>query len=70
VAVVSHADPIKLALAHFLGVHVDLFGRIVCHAGSVSAVAAGDGPPNVLRVNDTGDLMDLAPPRRPSRSAR
>ena len=70
VAVFSHADPIKLVLAHFLGVHVDLFGRIVCHAGSVSAVAAGDGPPHVLRLNDTGDLADLAPPRRPSRRAR
>ena len=67
VAVFSHADPIKLVLAHFLGVPVDLFWRIVCNPGSVSAVGAGGGPPHVLKVNDTGDLGDLAPPRPPKR---
>ena len=28
VAVVSHADPIKSAIAHYTGVHLDLFQRI------------------------------------------
>jgi probable phosphoglycerate mutase len=63
VVVVSHADPIKLVLAHYLGVPVDLYGRIVVHPASVSAVLAGGGMPHVLRVNDTGDVSDLVPPR-------
>ena len=29
VVVVSHADPIKAAIAHYTGVHLDLFQRIV-----------------------------------------
>ena len=70
VAVFSHADPIKLVLAHYLGVHIDLFTRIVCSPGSVSAVVAGEGPPHVLKVNDTGDLADLGPPRPAKRGGR
>jgi len=70
VAVFSHADPIKLVLAHYLGVHIDLFSRIVCSPGSVSAVAAGEGSPHVLRVNDTGGLSDLPPPHPRERGAR
>jgi probable phosphomutase (TIGR03848 family) len=70
VAVFSHADPVKLVLAHYLGMHVDLFMRLVIHPASVSAVLAGDRAPHVLRVNDTGDLSDLAPPRRPQRGRR
>ena len=67
VAVVSHADPIKLVLAHHLGVHVDLFTRIVVHPASVSALLLGAGAPVALKVNDTGDLSDLALPRRKPR---
>jgi probable phosphomutase (TIGR03848 family) len=66
VAVISHADPIRLAIAHFSGAHIDLFQRLVVHPASTSAVLVGDGMPRILRVNDTGDLSDLAvpPPRR------
>jgi probable phosphomutase (TIGR03848 family) len=67
VAVVSHGDPIRLALAHFAGIHLDLFQRLEVHPGSVSAVALSDGVGRVLRVNDTGTLEDLAPPPRPRR---
>jgi probable phosphoglycerate mutase len=70
VAVFSHADPIKLALAHYLGLHIDLFPRLVVSPASVSAVAVGSGAPHVLKVNDTGDLADLAPPRRSTRVKR
>jgi len=59
VAVFSHGDPIRLLLAHFAGVHPDLFQRLAVDPASVSAVAAGDGVPRILRVNDTGDLRDL-----------
>jgi len=64
VAVFSHADPIKLALAHYLGLHIDLFNRLVVSPASVSVVAVGSGAPHVLKVNDTGDATDLVPPPR------
>ena len=68
VAVVSHADPIKLVLAHHLGVHVDLFNRIAVAPASVSALLVGAGAPVVVKLNDTGDLADLAlPSRKPRR---
>jgi probable phosphomutase (TIGR03848 family) len=59
VAVFTHGDPIRVALAHFAGVHLDLFRRLEVGAASVSAVRLGNGPPVVVRVNDTGDLADL-----------
>jgi len=62
VVLVSHGDPIRLLLAHLAGVHTDHFQRLVVSSASVSAVAVGEGPPRVLRVNDTGTLIDLVPP--------
>ena len=35
--VVSHADPIKAAIAHYTGVHLDLFQRIIVSPASVTA---------------------------------
>jgi probable phosphoglycerate mutase len=61
VVAVSHADPIKAAAADALGVHLDLFQRIVISTCSVTAIAYGDAGPTVLTVNDTGDLAKLAP---------
>jgi probable phosphomutase (TIGR03848 family) len=58
----SHADPIKAALAHAMGTHLDLFQRIVVSTCSVSALAYGGGAPVVLTVNSTGgSLSDLRP---------
>lgn len=50
----SHADPIKAAVAHALGTHLDLFQRIVISPGSVSVISYVEGrPPAVLMVNST-----------------
>ena len=51
---VSHADPIKAAVAHAVGTHLDLFQRIVISTCSVSALAWSDHGPAVLAVNTTG----------------
>jgi probable phosphoglycerate mutase len=62
VVCVSHADPIKAAVAHAMGTHIDLFQRIVIGTCSVSAVAYTGHGPVVLTVNSTGgSLADLRP---------
>ncbi|HEY4332272.1 MAG TPA: MSMEG_4193 family putative phosphomutase [Ilumatobacteraceae bacterium] len=62
VVCVSHADPIKAAVAHAMGTHIDLFQRIVISTCSISAVAYGTGGPVVLTVNSTGgSLGELRP---------
>jgi probable phosphomutase (TIGR03848 family) len=70
VAVVSHADIIRLSLAHFAGVHLDLFQRIIVSPASVSAVLLGDRIPRILRMNDTGTLADLATRARRTEGTR
>ena len=59
VVVVSHADPIRLVIAHVAGAHADHLHRLVVDPGSVTVVALGDGVPRLLKVNDTGDLAGL-----------
>jgi probable phosphoglycerate mutase len=54
VVAVSHADPIKAAVATAMGTHLDLFQRIVISTCSVTAIAYGTGGPVVLTVNSTG----------------
>ena len=61
VVAVSHADPIKAAVAHAMGTHLDLFQRIVVSPCSVSAVLYGVDGPVVLAVNSTGALSALVP---------
>jgi probable phosphomutase (TIGR03848 family) len=63
VAVFSHGDPIRLALAYCAGVHLDHLHRLEVEAASVSAVALTEGHPRVLLMNDTGSLEDLIPRR-------
>ena len=59
---VSHADPIKAAVAHALGTHLDLFQRIVISTGAISVVIWTEGGPTVLAVNSTGNsLKELRP---------
>ena len=62
VVAVSHADPIKAAVAHAMGTHLDLFQRIVISTCSITAIAYGDSGPVVLTVNSTGSsLGELRP---------
>jgi len=62
IVAVSHADPIKAAVAHAMGAHLDLFQRTVISTCSITAIAYGDGGPVVLTVNSTGgSLAELRP---------
>lgn len=56
VAVVSHQDSIKAALAHYLGIPLDLFHRFEIGPASVSIVQLADWGPRVLTINNTGEL--------------
>jgi len=62
IVAVSHADPIKAVIAHAMGIHLDLFQRIVISPCSISAVLYSPTGAVVLTVNSTGDdLTSLAP---------
>lgn len=65
VVVVSHADPIKAAIAHYTGVHLDLFQRILVSPASVTAFAFGVHGVAMLKCNDTGTLDELLAPPPP-----
>lgn len=53
VVAVSHADPIKAAVADAVGSHLDLFQRVVISPCSVTAISYGPLGPTVLTVNST-----------------
>lgn len=59
VVAVSHADPIRAAVADALGSHLDMFQRVVVGTASVTAIAYGTLGPTVLAVNAYGDLTQL-----------
>jgi probable phosphoglycerate mutase len=61
IVAVSHADPIKAAVADALGSHLDLFQRIVISPCSLTAISYGAFGPTVLAVNSTSALTDLVP---------
>ncbi|HYN95884.1 MAG TPA: histidine phosphatase family protein [Pilimelia sp.] len=66
----SHGDIIKAVIADALGVHLDLYQRIVADPASVSAIRFTPTRPFLLRLNDTGgDLAGLVPPK-PKRRLR
>ena len=56
VVAVSHADPIKAAVAAAMGTHLDRVQRIVVSPCGITAIAYGAEGPVVLCVNSTGEL--------------
>ncbi|MFC1959220.1 MSMEG_4193 family putative phosphomutase [Chloroflexota bacterium] len=53
IAVVSHSDIIKMVMAHYLGVPLDLFQRIMVSPASLSIIQLQYGRPFVVQINDT-----------------
>jgi probable phosphomutase (TIGR03848 family) len=64
VLVASHADVIKAVAAHYTGLHLDQFQRLVVGPASLTALAFGQVP-QLVRLNESGDNADLAPPPPP-----
>ena len=60
IVAVSHADPIKAAVAHAIGTPLDLFQRIMIGTASISALAYSPSSSSALTVNSMdGDLAKL-----------
>lgn len=51
IAVVFHSDPIKLAIAHFIGLPLDSFQRLACETGSLSMLHAGESRASLMKLN-------------------
>jgi probable phosphoglycerate mutase len=52
VACFSHADPIKLAIAYYLGLPLDSFQRLSVSPASISLLAVGPDHARLLLLND------------------
>ncbi len=59
VALVSHGDVIKSAVAYYMGVPIDLFQRIEISPASVCVIAISDYGPWIWGINYTGDLPEV-----------
>ena len=51
VACVFHADPIKLAVAHYIGLPLDHFQRLSCDTGSLTALYVSEAGANLIKLN-------------------
>ena len=51
VAVVFHADPIKLAVAHYLGMPLDYFQRLGCDTASVTVLYVSETGAHLIKLN-------------------
>jgi broad specificity phosphatase PhoE len=61
VALVTHADIIKLTVGHYLGQPLDLFNRLAVAPGSVTILdLAPQSPPRLLLLNHQGALPSWA----------
>lgn len=51
IACVSHADPIKLAVAHYVGMPIDSFQRLEIGPSSISELIINDRSARLIRLN-------------------
>jgi probable phosphoglycerate mutase len=65
IVVVSHADPIKSAIAHYAGTHLDLFQRVFVSPASITVLEFHAFGVSLVKCNDTGTLDELLPAPAP-----
>jgi probable phosphoglycerate mutase len=71
IAVVSHADVIKASVAHYIGLHLDLFQRLIVGPASLTVLSLGDPVPHLVCLNDNGHLSQSAGQNhRPKKTGR
>lgn len=56
IAVFSHGDPIRAALAYFAGISLELFKGLVISPGSISMLKVNEAETRIAAINHTGDL--------------
>lgn len=59
IAIFSHADLIKMVVAHYLGMHLDVFQRIVISPASITGIQLGHSRPFITTMNDTAHVQQL-----------
>lgn len=64
VAVISHADAIKVIVAYYLGLPLDYFQRMMISPASITIVQVDGGVARLLRLNDTGPLPPTPPKKK------
>ena len=64
VACVFHADPIKLAVSHFLGLPLDHFQRLGCDTGSVTFLNVGEMGAALMKLNQHPPFDFLSQPNK------
>jgi probable phosphomutase (TIGR03848 family) len=64
IVVCSHADMIRVLVAGYLGLALDLYNRMSIAPASVTAIAMDEIGVRLLRLSDTGNLSELGEPAR------
>jgi len=64
VTIVSHADLIKMVIAHYLGMHLDNFQRIVVSPASITTIQLGHSRPFLVTINDTAHVQYMERERK------
>lgn len=57
IALVSHGDLIRSAVAYYVGIPLDLFHRIEISLASVSVLSLKEYGARLIRLNDTGEAL-------------
>ena len=61
---VFHSDPIKLAVAHYLGLPLDHFQRLGCDTASLTMLYVGESGANLVKLNQRPPFDFLLQPKR------
>ena len=64
VIIVSHADPIKLVTAYYLGMPLDYFQRLGCETASVNVLNLSETGAALLKLNQRPPFQFPAPPEK------
>lgn len=63
IAIVSHADPLKSVIAHYLNWDLNHFQRIAINPASVTVLHLNENHATLVRLNDTGPLPKFEKPK-------
>lgn len=66
IAVVTHADPVRVAVAHYIGLPLDLVGRIWVSPASVTILRFDEWEQRLTHLSHTGSLEFLRERKDPS----